>query len=317
MHPCCLARRNATEYSSYTEAFAPERCTISGMVDRVAPGRSEPSPKSAPPRFQTPCSPTSVTWWGHATVGIHLAGRTVLTDPVLTGGVGHLVRRRGAAPSIAARSPDAVVISHLHSDHTHLPSLALLDRAVPILLPVGAPRRMSGLRRLPNPLVEIAPGDSMSVAGLTVTAVPAEHDGRRWRFGRSSVPAVGYLLEASLPIESVPSSSSVYFAGDTALFDAMSTCVPVCDVALLPVGGWGPTLGDGHMTPHDAAIAAAAVSARWSIPVHYGTLWPRGASRIRPALFHEPGREFLAECSAIGKDAHLLQPGESWTVPPR
>ncbi len=285
------------------------------MVDRVAPGRSEPSAKSAPPRIHTSCSPTSVTWWGHATVGIHLGGRTVLTDPILTAAVGHLVRRRGAAPSIAARSPDAVVLSHLHADHTHLPSLALLDRAVPIVLPLGAPRELSGLRRLPNPLVEIAPGETMSVAGLTVTAVPAEHDGRRWRFGRASVPAVGYVLAAPLPAEGVP-SSSVYFAGDTALFDAMSACVPSCDVALLPVGGWGPTLGEGHMTPHDAAIAAVAVKARWSVPIHYGTLWPRGASRVRPALFHEPGREFLAECSAIGQDAKVLEPGESWTVPP-
>ena len=40
---------------------------------------------------------------------------------------------------------------------------------------------------------------------------------------------------------------SVYFAGDTDLFDEMSEIGPV-DVALLPVWGWGPSVGRATST---------------------------------------------------------------------
>lgn len=144
------------------------------------------------------------------------------------------------------------------------------------------------------------------VGTLRVSAVPADHDGRRLRHGPRDVDAVGYLIEGT---------SSVYFAGDTALFDAMSEWVPECDLALLPAGGWGPTLGVGHMDARAAAHAASAVSARMSIPIHYGTLWPLGLGRLRTHMFHDPGNDFVVEASALGMDATVVELGETWTVP--
>ena len=65
----------------------------------------------------------------------------------------------------------------------------------------------------------------------------------------------------------------VYFAGDTDLFDGMADLAPV-DVALLPIWGWGPTMGPGHMDPARAAQAAALLRARLAIPIHWGTYYP-------------------------------------------
>lgn len=249
--------------------------------------------------------PGTVVWWGHATVEIHLDGATVLTDPVLTRRVGHLVRRRGGSPPVDVHSPDAVLLSHLHSDHTHLPSLAKVSATTPIVLPRGASQRLRGLRKLGNPLVDISVGETVGVGALRITAVPADHDGRRWRHGPRDVDALGYVITGS---------SIIYFAGDTAIFDAMAEWVPRCDLALLPVGGWGPTLGAGHMDARAAARAASAMHARMSIPIHHGTLWPVGLDRFRPHLFHEPGADFVVEASSLGMPATLLDPGEPWQI---
>src|SRR5213079_3001561 len=46
------------------------------------------------------------------------------------------------------------------------------------------------------------------------------------------------------------------------------------DVALLPIWGWGPTMGPGHMDPGRAAEAAALLGARLAIPIHWGTYYP-------------------------------------------
>lgn len=251
--------------------------------------------------------PTEVTWWGHATVGIRDSGTTVLTDPVLTGRVGHLRRRRGTAPQLVGTDrPDVVLLSHMHADHTHLPSLKLLSDDVPIVLPRGAPDAFAGIRAFDTRLIEVSAGESVDIGSLRITAVPAEHDGRRWPRGPGSVAALGFIVEGS---------SVTYFAGDTALFDDLAGWIPRCDLALLPVGGWGPTLGPGHMGPVDAATAAARVCADVAVPVHYGTLWPIGFDAVRPRLFYEPGTDFRSAATAIGEcDVRVLAPGERFTA---
>ena len=77
---------------------------------------------------------------GHSTVRVELAGRTVLTDPVLTGRLGPL-RRAVPPPAESTWSGvDLVLVSHLHGDHLHLPSLRRLGRGTPVVVPRGAGR---------------------------------------------------------------------------------------------------------------------------------------------------------------------------------
>ncbi|EME22119.1 MBL fold metallo-hydrolase [Rhodococcus triatomae] len=244
-----------------------------------------------------------IRWLGHATVSLTDGATTVLTDPVLTGRVGHLRRRRGPIPLTLLGRPDVVVLSHLHADHTHLPSLALLDPSIPIVVPRGATDGFAALRRFGDRLIELAPGEVAVVGSVSVRAVPADHDGRRWRRGPRTVSALGYVVEGE---------ASTYFAGDTAFDPAIAEWVPRCDVALLPVGGWGPTLGPGHMDPQAAARAAEVVAAAVSVPVHFGTLWPIGLDAVRPQLFLPPGGDFVRRARAAGLAAVELAPGEEY-----
>ena len=59
------------------------------------------------------------------------------------------------------------------------------------------------------------------------------------------------------------------------------------DVALLPVWGWGPRLGPGHLDPERAAEAVARLRPAVAIPIHWGTLWPM-AMRWRRHRLSEP-----------------------------
>ena len=85
-----------------------------------------------------------ITWWGHATCTVELGGVRVLTDPVLTHRVAHLSRPGRADPPPDAARADVVVVSHLHADHLHLPSLRRLDPATRLVVPVGASAVLRG-----------------------------------------------------------------------------------------------------------------------------------------------------------------------------
>lgn len=230
--------------------------------------------------------PVEITWWGHATAMIRDSGTRVLTDPLFARRLAHLRRRRGPLPAPETVAADAVAVSHLHADHLHPPSLARLAPGTMLLLPRGACAVVPGLRRATRHLAvqEVGPGDRVEAGPLAIRAVPAAHDGRRLPLGRHRSPALGYVVEGE---------STTYFAGDTGRFSALAEEVGPVDVALLPVGGWGPFLGEGHLDPERAAGVLAELCPSSAVPVHYGTYWPVGLDAIRPHEFHSPGDEFV------------------------
>jgi L-ascorbate metabolism protein UlaG (beta-lactamase superfamily) len=247
-----------------------------------------------------------LTWYGHATVLVDDQVRA-LTDPVLTASLAHLHRRAGLVPEGLVDSVDVVLVSHLHADHLHLPSLALLPRGTPVVVPRGAARL---LRRLPVEPVEVVAGEDLQAGGARIRVVPAVHDGRRWPWSRARGDALGYV---------VCGRGATYFAGDTSLFPGMADLHPDLDVALMPVGGWGPWLRGHHLNPRTAAECLPLIGARVSVPIHYGTLWPRGLSRVRPHVFHDPGRDFADHARRVAPavDVRVLHPGSSTSVVPR
>ncbi|MEV0975335.1 MBL fold metallo-hydrolase [Streptomyces sp. NPDC049915] len=249
--------------------------------------------------------PVEITWWGHATCTVEDSDTRVLTDPLFTRRLAHLRRRRGALPPPDAWRADVALVSHLHADHLHVPSLERLAPGTRLLVPRGAPRAVPGLRRLTHlRLREMAPGDETRAGDLAIRAVPAEHDGRRLPFGPHRSPALGYVVEGE---------ARTYFAGDTGLFESMAKEVGPIEVALLPVGGWGPYLGEGHLDAGRAAQALARLAPRCAIPVHYGTYWPIGMDAVRPHEFHAPGEEFVRLAAHWAPDVavHRLAHGES------
>jgi L-ascorbate metabolism protein UlaG (beta-lactamase superfamily) len=251
---------------------------------------------------------------GHSTVRVELAGRTVLTDPLLARTVGLLRRVVPLPPPSAWAGVDLVLISHLHGDHLHIPSLRTLGRSVRILVPRGAGAwlRERGFLRVD----ELSAGEGLQDGDLRITAVRAEHSGHRWGPRSTHGPdteAIGFMLEGD--------GSTVYVSGDTGLYDGMAMLAERdVDVALLPVWGWGPNLGPGHLDPVGAADAAALIRPRIAVPVHWGTLAVAGMTSVPSPLrtrmrrlLVDPPRAFATEVAARGLPTRVVvtEPGSA------
>jgi L-ascorbate metabolism protein UlaG (beta-lactamase superfamily) len=245
---------------------------------------------------------TAVLYVGHSTVLIEVDGVRLLTDPLLRRRVGHL-RRDSQVDLGSLQNLDAVLISHAHRDHLDIPSLRRLDRGTTAIVPRGLRRLVRGLGF--NRVVEVDEGEALPMGPVEVRATHAEHDERRPPFSRVSGPALGYVISGS---------SRIYFAGDTALFQRMDGLVSDLDLALVPIWGWGPTLGRGeHLDPASAAQALSLLRPRMAVPIHWGTYRPlQHGLRREPAFLREPAESFVREAAAAAPEVEVrvLKPGE-------
>jgi L-ascorbate metabolism protein UlaG (beta-lactamase superfamily) len=244
-----------------------------------------------------------IVFLGHATVLIELDGMRLLLDPLLRGRVLHLRRQVPPVDESVLAGPDAVLISHSHHDHLDLPSLRRLGRDTRLIVPSGAGLWLAS-KGFAN-VAEMDVGDVMKVGELEITAVVAHHNGGR--LGGPRAKALGYL---------VAGRHVVYFAGDTELFTDMGSFSPAPDVALLPVAGWGPKLGPGHMDPLQAAHAVELLQPRLAIPIHWGTLLPLGLAHNYHERLGDPPRLFAEHAARLAPsvDVRILAPGESTAV---
>jgi L-ascorbate metabolism protein UlaG (beta-lactamase superfamily) len=249
----------------------------------------------------------SLTYIGHATTLLRLDGVSILTDPMLRGGLGPLRRQTPPPDPEVPEIAELVLISHLHRDHLDVPSL----RRFPAQTPVIVPRNSAGwvAKAGAENIHELGVGETISVAGVELTGVKAVHDGYRDAHRGGQIEPLGYLIRRG--------GRTVYFAGDTDLFREMAEFGPV-DLALLPIWGWGPYVGEGHLDPERAARALEMIRPRVAVPIHWGTFYPAGLRLLRPAPLSEPARDFvrLAAQLAPGVEVRVLQPGTEIALNP-
>ncbi|MDX2019238.1 MAG: MBL fold metallo-hydrolase [Deltaproteobacteria bacterium] len=237
---------------------------------------------------------------GHATVHIVSAKARILTDPWLSQFLYGL--RRSTAPAITPTDlarVTCILISHGHRDHLHPPSLQRLPKDAVVIAPPGFARDLS---RLGFPqVVELGADESCQHGDVTITAVPARHEGGN---GKQS-SANGYIIQAP--------EVAVFFAGDTGYFSGFSDIGRRFrpDLALLPISGYSPLpLRATHMSPLDAAYALEDLDAKVLVPISYGIV-PLGYEPL-----DEPPRWLRAACESRGLLDRLamLGPGERLTV---
>ncbi|MCB0085643.1 MAG: MBL fold metallo-hydrolase [Caldilineaceae bacterium] len=268
-----------------------------------------------------------LTYVGHATMLIEIDGVRILTDPILRGRVGHLRRAATASDPMLLEDVDVVLISHLHWDHFDPPSIRRLGNTPKLVGPTGTAKTLNRrpLRRtLYNEVQEINVGEVLQVGPLEIRSTYAEHKGSRYPIGPAT-ESLGFVISSR-----ENGGHSVYFAGDTDLFDDMQHVAQHLehglDVALLPVWGWGPTLGKGHMNPLRAAQSLRMLQPRLAIPIHWGTLHPigmgsmgmsahavhgPGAERNKPRFLSHPPQAFVHHAVRIAPEVEVcvLPPG--------
>ena len=251
-----------------------------------------------------------LTWLGHSAVLVEVAGLRLVADPLLRERTGPLLRAVPLPREAAglADHVDVVLLSHLHRDHCDLPSLRML-RARQVVAPPGSAAWL-GSRGVTG-VSELAPGEVLRLsADVTVTAAPADHSDRRGPGGPRARP-VGHVVEDP--------RNAAWLAGDTGLFPQMAELPAATrhglDLAVVPVWGWGPNLGPGHLDPEDAAAAVVLAGARRALPVHWGTLYPIGLRRRMRRQLQTPAAEFTGHLAAaaaaagVEVEAHVLPVG--------
>jgi L-ascorbate metabolism protein UlaG (beta-lactamase superfamily) len=251
----------------------------------------------------------ALTWLGHASVVLDIDGTRLVADPLLRRHNG-VLRRRGGRPDDEAWSgADAVLLSHLHHDHAEVSSLKLLE-GVPVLTAIENAVWVARKGLLARGLAE---GEWVPVAtqGVTVRLVAAVHHSRPMPHRPNA--ANGHLVRGP--------SGVVWMAGDTDLYDGMAGLgglagAPI-DVAVVPIGGWGPRLSPGHMGPEEAAEACRRSGARLALPVHWKTLhvpsgemFPRGWMDSAGPRFADALARVAPSCELVAMDV-----GERRTLP--
>ncbi len=251
-----------------------------------------------------------INYIGHATVSIDIGQIRVLTDPILRDRV-FFLQRHGPNPAtdlLKARAPDLVLLSHLHYDHADLPSLRRLPPSTAVIAPRGSGAYLS--RWAGVEVHEMAEGETVSVADVEITALPAEH-GPLLSMPRPVTNCLSFVLRNRL---------SVYFAGDTDLFEAMDDIGRDfdLDVALLPVWGYSHRLGSGHLSPFTAAQALTRLQPRVAVPVHWGALRYLGPESWWGTMgfLHMPPHAFAHHASRLAPqtEVRVLNPGQGTAV---
>jgi L-ascorbate metabolism protein UlaG (beta-lactamase superfamily) len=253
-----------------------------------------------------------VTFIGHSSFFIQMAGKNVVIDPNFARWL--VVLKRLKRPGLRLRDLppiDYVLVSHAHMDHLHRPSLraiARLTRAESGRAPaIVVPRAVEDLvRRLGyTQIVELDTWESLKESGLEITHVPSRHWGARMikdyhrGFG-------GYVLRSGI--------HSVYHAGDTAYFEGFREIGKKLkpELALLPIGAYHPpSFRNVHTSPEDALKAFLDLGAKYMIPMHYGTF------RLSQEPVHEPVQRLLraAEADGVSNRVFVLEEGKTMIFP--
>jgi len=230
---------------------------------------------------------------------------TILTDPVFSDRVLHLKRRNFSGRGWIDNQPrpDIILLSHLHLDHLHIPSLKRLPPDVPLIVPRGSGRWLRHV--LHRPLIELSPGDEHVIGDVTIHVTFAEHGGNLPVVGL----AQGYMLKGE---------KTIYFPGDTDVFPQMRELGDESiDLALIPIWGWGPTLGAGHLNPKSAAEAVALLRPKHVVPIHWASFRPIGPIWEMFSYLHTPGPlfDYYVKNRAPATQIHFLEQGETFVIP--
>jgi L-ascorbate metabolism protein UlaG (beta-lactamase superfamily) len=242
---------------------------------------------------------------GHSTTLVELDGVRILSDPLFRNSLLHLQRHAPPVDLERYAEPHVLLISHSHLDHLDRRSLKLVSKSARVVAPSDSVRIMRSVGF--TDVVGLSAGDETEASGLRVRAVHADHEGSRLPWN-SSAETLGFVVEGS---------QSFYYAGDTDLFDEMASLAPALDLALLPVWGWGPKLGAGHLDPERAAKAVELIRPRVAVPVHWGGYLPAGMAKRRPELLSEPPRKFrrIVEGSTnVDTRVALIEPGDGISI---
>lgn len=263
-----------------------------------------------------------VTWLGHVSLLLQVAGLNVLIDPTLAGYAGPYGRfgapRRVPSPLQADELPpiDVVLISHNHYDHLCSATLGRLRAAGQrprYLVPQGV-KRWFDARGYEN-VTELAWWSEVALTPeVQVHFTPSQHWSRRTPWDTNASLWGGYLLQWQ---RAGAAPWRFLFPGDTGYsndFAAIRARLGAVDLLALPIGAYLPRefMKSMHVNPADAVQLMLDVGARQALGVHWGTFM------LTQEAFDQPPRDLAVALAARDippERVWLLRHGETRAVP--
>lgn len=267
-----------------------------------------------PPRLVDP-EQLGITFIGHSSFLIQIAGRNLLVDPVFATRLVLLRRARRPGLRVDDLPPiDAVLLTHAHMDHLNVPSLRKIVRharhltgvAPQVIVPRGVAdlveklgfRSVTELEWWQTTELEA----DLPEQTIRITLTPCKHWGARM-FKDTHRHYGGYGIQGA--------GHSVYHSGDTAYFNGFHQIGARLQpqVALLPIGAYFPdSYRAVHTSPEEALQAFLDLgTASTMIPMHFGT-FPLGREPMA-----EPPVRLLAAAGKAGLEDRIrvLTEGET------
>lgn len=278
-------------------------------------------PQPAPPARVDDGS-ARITFVGHATLLIQVAGFNILTDPVWSDRASPLSfagPKRVTPPGVAWDALpriDLVLISHDHFDHLDLPTLRRLDaRDRPrVLAPLG--HRAILAQAMPastisehdwGDKVSVPPATSGTAAPVIVHLEPMLHGSGRSPFDQQQRLWAAFVIEAA-GMKLLHIGDSGY--GDGRLFREIGRKHGGFDLAIIPIGAYEPAsfMKDSHMSPTEAVKLFADVRARQAMVHHFEAFQlgfeahdaPRAALKLALDAAGLPAAVFVAPTAGEG-----------------
>jgi L-ascorbate metabolism protein UlaG (beta-lactamase superfamily) len=180
-----------------------------------------------------------IKWLGHDGFEITTANLTLIIDPFKVD---------------VARQADIILITHPHHDHCSVQDIARLAKPTTVIVTESESAEKLSAADLPGEIRVVKPGDSLTVAGIGIEAVPA------YNLDKQFHPKEKQWLGFIVTIDGV----RVYHAGDTDMIPEMDDLA--VDIALLPVSG------TYVMTAAEAVAAAKRIKPKTAIPMHYDSI---------------------------------------------
>jgi len=253
----------------------------------------------------------TLTWIGHSTTLIQIAGRNILTDPIFSercspvswaGSKRHLP----ASPRLKHLPPiDFVLLSHDHYDHLDKPTIKNLgNRPLYIAsLRVGNILQSFGIDQ--KRIVELDWWQSVEMEGLQFHCTPAQHFSGRGVHNRNGTLWCSWAV--------IGKQQRLYFGGDSGYFSGFKEIGEKFgrfDLALLPIGAYLPRwfMSPVHMEPAQSLQAFLDVRAEKMLAIHWGTF------DLADEPLDEPPRLLRAAAESLRIDPAgiwIFQPGET------
>lgn len=254
----------------------------------------------------------TVAWLGHASFLINFFGTRIIIDPVLSSRIGitplgdrTIGPKRYIAAPLSSREVgpvDLLLVSHAHTDHFDYPTMRELQSENTIAVTAKNTTRLwQGMKF--HSIEEMHWSDCKSLAGINVKAIEGKHWGARLPWNKG-MEANSFLLSKN--------GVNIFFGGDTGyteLIKQQLDGIPI-DLAIMGIAAYSPKSFEAkHATPEQAWKMAEEISAKWVIPMHWGTF------KLSSEPMEEPILRFRKASAGSTEKIAIQEVGATWVLP--